>query len=366
LLFNTLLRKIKVRLFFKHSLINLLIHLLAQPLHKIWQGFSLLLAKSAAAAQNAFRQFFVGPDYGEDDPAEGMFYRQRRFLITSAAAMLLLILFLLLDIWLLFLLTLLAEAVVVYNFLRGNQMDMAAVKASVESSLNEQMRLEKLKVELVTNVSHDLKTPLTSIISYVELLSKEGELSTAARDYVQVLGEKSRQLDRIVSDLFELAKAASGNIPLRLEVLDLKRLFEQTLADIEDSIEASGLRLRVHLPEQPVLVLADGSRLYRMLQNVLDNALKYSLNGSRLFVELIERGEQAIGVVKNTAAYEMDFTAEDVLRRFSRGDKARSSEGSGLGLAIAQSFCERCGGIFNVSIDGDQFKVTMNFPLKTG
>ena len=366
LLFNALIRKIKARILFKHSLIYVFVFLMARPLNKIWQGLSALLKKSAAAAQNAFNQFFVGPDYGEGDPAEGMFYRQRRFLITSAAAMLLLILFLLLDIWLLFLLTLLAEAVVVYNFLRGNQKDMAAVKASVESSLNEQMRLEKLKVELVTNVSHDLKTPLTSIISYVELLSKEQELSPAARDYVQVLGEKSQRLDRIVSDLFELAKAASGNIPLGLEVLDLKRLFAQTLADIEDSIEASDLRLRVNLPERPVLVLADGSRLYRMLQNVLDNALKYSLNGSRLFVELTEGEGRAVGVVKNTAAYEMDFSAEDVLRRFSRGDKARSSEGSGLGLAIAQSFCERCGGVFGVTIDGDQFKVTMDFPLTAG
>ena len=356
LLFNTLIRKIKAQRLLKHSLIHVLIY---RPLIGIGRGTS-------KVAKTAFIEFIIGPDYEGDDPAEGMFYRQRRFLIVSAAAVLLLILFLLLDILPLFFLTLLAEFVVIYNFLRGNQKDMAAVKASVESSLNEQMRLEQLKVELVTNVSHDLKTPLTSIISYVELLSKEQELSPIARDYVQVLGEKSHRLDRIVSDLFELAKAASGNIPLEMEVLDLKRLFAQTLADMEDSIEASSLCLRLSLPDQPLLVLADGSRLYRMLQNVLDNALKYSLSGSRLFVELTEQEGRAIGVVKNTAAYEMDFSAEDVLRRFSRGDKSRSSEGSGLGLAIAKSFCERCHGIFNVMIDGDQFKVTMDFPLNRG
>jgi signal transduction histidine kinase len=363
LMFNTLIRKIKAKTFLKHSLFYLLIVL---PLNKVWQTFFALLIKTNAVAQQAYRKYFVGPDYAEGDPAEGMFYRQRRFLITIAAAMLLLILFIQLDFWYLFLLTLLAVAVVVYNFLHGNQKDMAAVKASVESSLNEQMRLEKLKVELVTNVSHDIKPPLTSIISYVELLSKEGGLSSAAREYVQVLDEKSQRLDHIVSDLFELAKSTSGNISLEMEVLDLNLLFEQTLADMEDSIEASSLRLRLNLPEHPVLVLADGSRLYRMLQNVLDNALKYSLKGSRLFVALTEWEGRAVAVVKNTAAYEMNFTVEDVLRRFNRGDKARSSEGSGLGLAIAKSFCERCGGIFSVSIDGDQFKVTMDFPLKAG
>jgi signal transduction histidine kinase len=363
LLFNALMRKIKAQKLYRHSLTYLFIRWLALPVSRTVVKVS---KRSAAATQSAYRQFFVGPDYAEGDPAEVMFYRQRRFLITTAAAMLLLILFLRLDIWPLFLLTLLAEAVVVYNFLRGNQKDMDAVKASVERVLSEQMRLEKLKVELVTNVSHDLKTPLTSIISYVELLSKEQQLSPAARDYVQVLGEKSRRLDRIVSDLFELAKATSDNIPLEWEALDLKRLFAQTLADMEDSIEASGLQLRLSLPEQPLMMLADGSRLYRMLQNVLDNALKYSLSGSRLFVELTEREGRAIGLVKNTAAYEMNFSAADVLRRFSRGDKARSSEGSGLGLAIAQSFCERCGGIFSVSIDGDQFKVSMDFPVHKG
>ncbi|MCL1976251.1 MAG: HAMP domain-containing histidine kinase [Firmicutes bacterium] len=354
LLLNALIRKIKAQTLVKHSLAYQLFYLLAKLLGKIWP-----------AATDAFRQVFVGPEYGEGDPAEGMFYRQRRFLITTAAAMLLLILFLRLNIWQLFILTLLSEAVVVYNFLRGNQKDMAAVKASVEKSLNEQMRLEKLKIELVTNVSHDLKTPLTSIISYVELLNKEKNLSPSARDYVQVLNEKSRRLDRIVSDLFELAKATSDNIPLELEMLDLKLLFTQTLADMGDSIEASGLLLRANLAEQPLPVLADGNRLYRMLQNVLDNALKYSLFGSRLFIDLTEKDGRAIGVVKNTAAYEMKFSAEDVLRRFSRGDSARSSEGSGLGLAIAKSFCERCGGKFNIFIDGDQFKVVMEFQLKT-
>lgn len=363
LLFNALIRKIKAHCFLKHSLVYTLFCFSTRPVRHVGRGLRGLFGKTGEWCGNAWLLLFVGPEYGGSDPAERLFRRQRRFLLITAGAVVLMIFFLLFDIVPLFLLTLLAEIAFIYYFLRDNRRDISEVRMSVENSLTEQMKSQKLKVDLVTNVSHDLKTPLTSIISYVELLALEDDLSPAARDYVQVLGEKSHRLNRIVSDLFELAKATSGNIPLEIELLDLKRLFAQTLADMGDSIEASGMQMRLHLPEQPLLVLADGDKLYRVLQNVLDNALKYSLAGSRVYVELWESSGRAIGVVKNTAAYEMNFTAEDILRRFSRGDAARSSEGSGLGLAIAKSFCEICGGRFSVIIDGDQFKVMIEFPL---
>ena len=227
-------------------------------------------------------------------------------------------------------------------------------------SIQKQLRGERMKIELVTNVSHDLKTPLTSIISYIDLLSRE-EMTPEARDYISILEKKSEQLKKIVSDLFELSKGTSGNLELVLETLDFKRLIEQTLADMSEQMDAAGLMFRVRTPEAPVYIRGDGTKLYRVLQNVFDNALKYAMPGTRVFVDLRIVGARAVLLVKNTASYEIDFTAQDIMERFARGDKARHSEGSGLGLSIAQSFTEACGGRFAVSVEDDQFRVHISF-----
>ena len=209
---------------------------------------------------------------------------------------------------------------------------------------------------------HDLKTPLTSIISYVDLLSKE-DLPESARDYVSILAEKSGRLKNIVSDLFDLAKSTSGNLPLDMERIDIRRLIEQTLGDMEDDIEKSGIRIKTTLTDVPIYIYSDGKKLYRVFQNIIGNALKYSLQGTRVFIDMDVEDNIVNITVKNTASYDMDFTAEDVLQRFSRGDKSRSTEGSGLGLSIAESFTWACGGSFKVEIDGDQFKVKLGFPV---
>ena len=219
-----------------------------------------------------------------------------------------------------------------------------------------------MKIELVTNVSHDLKTPLTSIISYVELLSKE-ELNPAAQDYVKVLKTKSERLKNIVSDVFELAKTTSGEISVEHERLDLTKLSWQTIGEMEDRIAAAGLDLRAKICDPPVTVVSDGKRLYRVIQNLLDNALKYSLKGTRVYYALERDSLTAIITIKNISAYEMNFTADEILERFTRGDKSRTTEGSGLGLSIAQGFTLACGGTFALDIDGDMFKVTLTFPL---
>ncbi|MEG1777476.1 MAG: HAMP domain-containing sensor histidine kinase [Angelakisella sp.] len=251
-----------------------------------------------------------------------------------------------------------------YWQMRGNMNTYEEINKGFNESFEEQMKSERTKTALITNVSHDLKTPLTSIITYVNLLSQE-ELSDTARDYVTILAQKSERLKSIVSDLFDLSKSASGNIPLDMEVLDLKRLIEQTIADMRDSIDASELILKTKLPEGEVNIFADGKKLYRVFQNIIDNALKYSMAGTRVFITLESENGRAIATLKNTAAYEMDFTAEEVLQRFSRGDnKARSGDGSGLGLSIAESFTKACGGDFRVELDGDLFKVTIEFAAK--
>jgi len=192
-------------------------------------------------------------------------------------------------------------------------------------------------------------------------LSKEEDLSPSARDYVQILSEKTDRLKNIVSDLFDLAKSTSGDISMEMETLDIKKLIEQTLGDMEDEVEKSGMQIKTRLPDEPVIIYSDGKKLYRVFQNVLDNALKYSLEGSRIYVELEKHGGDIVAMVKNTAGYEMDFTEDEILQRFSRGDKARSSDGSGLGLSIAESFTRVCGGNFKVVLDGDLFKVAIEF-----
>ena len=233
----------------------------------------------------------------------------------------------------------------------------------MQKSVEKQMQSERMKVELVTNVSHDLKTPLTSIISYVELLSKVEDLPPEARDYVAILAQKSDRLKSLVYDLFELAKSTSGSMEMQCEALDFHRLVEQTLAEMQERIDQSGLGLRVSLAEPPVTIWADGRKMYRVLQNIIDNALKYSLAGTRIYVDLTAQHGVALLTIKNTSGYEMDFSAEEITERFVRGDKARTAEGSGLGLSIAQSFTQACGGRLSVAIDGDQFKVFIRFDL---
>jgi signal transduction histidine kinase len=234
--------------------------------------------------------------------------------------------------------------------------DLNGIQEGMSLAVSEKVKSERMKVELITNVSHDLKTPLTSIISYLDLLSKENGLPERANDYVGVLTQKAERLKNLIQDLFELSRATSNDLALDMKRLDLVRLTRQVLADMEEPINDSGLVFRVNLPDEPVYTVSDGGKLYRVLQNLISNALKYSLQGSRVFVELLRGKNESSIVIKNTANYEMDFTADEIMQRFTRGDRSRSTEGSGLGLSIAKSFTEACGGHFAVTIDGDQFK----------
>lgn len=239
---------------------------------------------------------------------------------------------------------------------------LSKVADGYRRGIEESVKAERTKIELITNVSHDLKTPLTSIISYIDLLSRE-QLTPQAAEYVGILQQKSERLKHIVADVFELAKTTSGEITVEQERLDLTRLSNQTLAEMEDKIKSAGLVVKTEICEPPAEIISDGKRLYRVIQNLMDNALKYSLKGTRIYYTLKKDGETAEITIKNIAAYEMDFTKEEILERFSRGDKARSTEGSGLGLSIAQGFTIACGGAFDIDIDGDMFKVRMAFPL---
>ncbi len=233
------------------------------------------------------------------------------------------------------------------------QQDLNNISESVTKVVEEQIKSERMKIDLVTNVSHDLKTPLTSITSYVDLLSKE-DLPDEAKDYVNILIRKTERLNAMIGDLFDLAKATSET-DVKLEELDAVILVRQVLADMEDKINRYGRDVRLEILPQSVKVIGEGKKLYRIIQNVVDNALKYSLENTRIYLTLTENENEAIITVKNIASYEMDFTGDEITERFVRGSKSRTGEGNGLGLSIAKSFTQACGGSFTVTPDGDVF-----------
>lgn len=235
------------------------------------------------------------------------------------------------------------------------------ISAGIQTAVDRQIRSERMKIELVTNVSHDLKTPLTSIISYIDLLSAE-ELTPEAMDYVRIIAEKSDRLKSMVADLFDLAKATSRT-DINAEAIDAVILTSQVLGDLEDKIEKSGREIRTDIKIESAPIMAEGKKLYRVFQNLIDNALKYSMPGTRIYIILRKEWNNCVIMVKNIASYEMNFTPDEITERFTRGDEARSTEGNGLGLSIAKSFTEACGGTFRIIIDGDVFTAEMSFPI---
>ena len=240
--------------------------------------------------------------------------------------------------------------------------DLHDLQRGMHTAIEEQMKSERMKVALVANVSHDIKTPLTSIISYIELLRDEPDLPEHVRDYVRILDEKSQRLKTMVQDVFEVSKAASGDLPVKLEELDFAKLLRQTLADMSERIAGSPVTVKAELPEDAVMIVADGQRMYRVFQNLIGNALQYSLEGSRVYIALRTENGRAVAAVRNTSRDEIpdgvDFTA-----RFVRGDESRTDGGSGLGLSIASSFTEACGGEFSIAPVADLFTATVSFPL---
>lgn len=239
--------------------------------------------------------------------------------------------------------------------------DLGSLGDGMQAALQNEVRAERMKSELITNVSHDLKTPLTSILSYSDLLSQLELTPEEANDYAKIIHQKSLRLKNLTSDLFDISKVQSGVEQMVCERLDAVTLVRQALA--EQEAQNSGLVLKLTLPERELPIWADGRKMSRVLENLIGNCVKYATKGTRVFVSLDERDGKAVFEVKNTANYEMDFAADEITERFVRGDAARSTEGSGLGLAIAKSYTEACGGIFEVEVDGDQFKVRISFPV---
>ncbi|PLS18459.1 sensor histidine kinase [Bacillus sp. M6-12] len=237
------------------------------------------------------------------------------------------------------------------------------LKTGVKISQKEQAKSERLKTELISNVSHDLRTPLTSIITYTELLKTPDLPEEDRNSYVQIIDRKSKRLKVLIDDLFEASKMASGNVELVKERVDIVQLLQQALAEYNESIKESTLQFRITKPEKPVYAIVDGQKLWRMFDNLIGNILKYSLENTRVYISLKTEKDQAIIVFKNVAKYEIGENTDELFERFKRGDTSRHTEGSGLGLAIAKSIADLHGGSLDIEVDGDLFKVIVTLEI---
>lgn len=234
--------------------------------------------------------------------------------------------------------------------------DINNIKEGLKKSVENEMKSENMKTELITNVSHDLKTPLTSIINYIDLLKRENIEPESARDYVSILDKKSQRLKVLIEDLFEASKAASGAMELNITKIDVGQLLKQALGENDERFIESKLEVKLNIPNEKIFINGDGKRLYRVFENLIFNIVKYSLTNTRVYIDMFKENDEVIIVMKNISAYELSFDTNEITNRFKRGDDSRSTEGSGLGLAIAKSIIELHNGSFKIEVDGDLFK----------
>lgn len=250
--------------------------------------------------------------------------------------------------------------------LSGEQKEVAELVNVIGTGLNKavekSVKNERLKTDLITNISHDIKTPLTSIINYVELLKQENFEDPKIRRYIEVLEQKSQRLKTLTEDVVEASKVSSGNISLDMMNLNLVEMIQQTSGEFQEKFAARNLEEVLNLPEEEAMICVDGRRTWRVLENIYNNAAKYAMEGSRIYADLTVLEDQVLFTLKNVSAYPLNISADELTERFIRGDISRSTEGSGLGLSIAKTLTEMQKGQFELYLDGDLFKVTIRFP----
>lgn len=245
------------------------------------------------------------------------------------------------------------------EILKDTAENINSIGSGIAKSVEQGIKAERMKSELVTNVSHDLKTPLTSIISYADLLCKEELKPEEANDYAKIIREKSERLKNLTNDLFDISKVQSGNEVIETEPLNIALLINQSVGEADAQIKEADLDFVINIPDEGIIVYGDGKKLSRAFENLVLNAVKYSMKNTRVYIDVKKLNEKCIIEMKNISEYPLNFDCEEITERFVRGDLSRSTEGSGLGLAIAKSYVEACGGDFNISTDGDLFKATI-------
>lgn len=253
--------------------------------------------------------------------------------------------------------------------LEGEQKVMAEyinnIGSGLDAAVEKSVKNERMKTELITNVSHDLKTPLTSIINYVDLLKRENFTDEKITGYLDILDEKSQRLKVLTEDVVEASKASSGNITLEMTEIDFVEMIQQVIGEFEERFQEKNLVMMVHFPDEPSMIYADGQRMWRVLENIFGNVIKYAMEGTRVYAEIINANKKVTFSLKNISAQPLNISPDELTERFIRGDISRNTEGSGLGLSIAKSLTELQNGEFKIYVDGDLFKVTITFTAKT-
>lgn len=239
--------------------------------------------------------------------------------------------------------------------------EVVNIQGGLKKAVENEVKSQRMKTDLIANVSHDLKTPLTSIITYVDLLKDETLSQEKRQQYLETLEQKSYRLKILIEDLFEMSKASSGNISMNLQMVDVVSLMKQTLLETEDKIQASGLVIRRQFPDYKVMLSLDSDRTFRVFENLITNMIKYAMSGTRAYVDIVDNEESVQIIFRNMSAEEITVNVDELVERFVRGDQSRHTEGSGLGLAIAKSFVELQKGSFEILVDGDLFKVIITF-----
>lgn len=237
------------------------------------------------------------------------------------------------------------------------------VSEGIAQAVERQMKSERFKTELITNVSHDIKTPLTSIINYVDLIKKEKIEDEKLQEYIEVLDRQSSRLKKLIEDLMEASKASTGNLAVNFESCDARVLLTQIVGEFEEKTKASQLDMIVENPKEAVHICVDSRHIWRVFDNLLNNICKYAQPSTRVYINLVQEGNEAVITFKNISKYQLNITSEELLERFVRGDSSRNTEGSGLGLSIAQSLTNLMKGTLTLAVDGDLFKVTLRFPI---
>lgn len=252
--------------------------------------------------------------------------------------------------------------------LTGKQKVMAEyinnIGSGLDAAVENSLKKERMQTELITNVSHDLKTPLTSIINYVDLMKRENPTDPKIQEYLRILDEKSQRLKVLTEDVVEASKASTGNIKLEMNDIDFVEMVQQVIGEFEEKFKEKNLTMMVHFTDEPSIIYADGQRMWRVLENVFGNVVKYAMEGTRVYAEISNRNKKVTFSLKNISAQPLNISADELTERFIRGDVARNTEGSGLGLSIAKSLTELQGGEFKLYLDGDLFKVMITFAAK--
>ena len=252
--------------------------------------------------------------------------------------------------------------------LTGKQKVMAEyinnIGGGLDAAVENSLKKERMQTELITNVSHDLKTPLTSIINYVDLMKRENPTDPKIQEYLRILDEKSQRLKVLTEDVVEASKASTGNIKLEMNDIDFVEMVQQVIGEFEEKFQEKNLTMMVHFTDEPSIIYADGQRMWRVLENVFGNVVKYAMEGTRVYAEISNRNKKVTFSLKNISAQPLNISADELTERFIRGDVARNTEGSGLGLSIAKSLTELQGGEFKLYLDGDLFKVMITFATK--